>query len=420
MEFRQSVREGSIAADSPPSGRKPLTLRGFSSEIDVERLPLEIESQLARLRFDDAEVEADFLVMNDEQGLDGFRASVTIGMFGMIIWCLLDLTLVPDALRYTWPIRFGLAFSTLLLSLIGSFQAWFRRHLFKARVFVGLTSGMMMVTCSVVTGRLGHQYYVGGLMLNSVVCCVFPGQRFHVSAISIWSVFAAYQLAMHLDPDVTFELKLCNTIFLAAINVSSMAASYAIERFCRTTFIQRRIILGQSEALLKAMQEAERAAITDPLTGLYNRRRFFGEANLGQGRVSVIILDVDHFKSINDRFGHATGDRVLWEIAERVRAEIRPGDIACRYGGEEFAILLPGADLITSAAVGERIRLRIGLLPIDHIQVTVSVGVATVDEDALEIGALLDRADRALYEAKHAGRNRVKLWLKDRAVAEVP
>jgi diguanylate cyclase (GGDEF)-like protein len=405
--------DASIVPEGVPfSSRPDLTGPGPASASEI--LPPEFERQIKRLRFDDPEVEAEFWALNNGQGLDGFRVSVSIGLLGLIAWCLMDLMVVPEAVGVTWPLRFGVGFSTLAATLFASYMPWFQRHLFEARVAISLMSGLIMVACSVVTGLAGHQHYIGGLMLNATVCCVFPGQRFRVSVISIWFMFAAYQLVMYLDPRTTFVVLLCNTIFLAAINLTSLAASYSIELFSRTSFLQRRIILEQSEALYRAMRTAERAAIIDPLTGLYNRRHFFSEASRDLVRVSVIILDVDHFKSINDQFGHSVGDQVLREISERLRASIRPDDIACRYGGEEFAILLPNADLLTSATVGERLRSRIESEPFEagthSLRVTASVGVASVDEKSSGIESLVDRADRALYEAKNGGRNRVKLW----------
>jgi two-component system cell cycle response regulator len=129
-------------------------------------------------------------------------------------------------------------------------------------------------------------------------------------------------------------------------------------------------------------------------------------------------VDVDHFKGINDRYGHAVGDEVLQAIAQRIRLQLRGADIVARYGGEEFAVLLPQADLARAADVAERIRRAIAETPvpisgsIDVLTVTASVGVATYggiagDADA-HVRRLLSAADAALYRAKQQGRNRVE------------
>jgi len=163
-------------------------------------------------------------------------------------------------------------------------------------------------------------------------------------------------------------------------------------------------------------------ATTDFLTGLNNRRQFMTLLNqelerlrrLENHRVAVLMLDLDHFKRVNDEHGHAAGDTVLQQFAERVRGELRKVDIAGRLGGEEFAILLLDADLEAAEQFAERLRRKVAEQPVLHeglvISVTVSLGVSVLrPEDAHEETAL-KRADAALYEAKHQGRNRVSVW----------
>ncbi|PGH54110.1 hypothetical protein CRT60_30270 [Azospirillum palustre] len=169
--------------------------------------------------------------------------------------------------------------------------------------------------------------------------------------------------------------------------------------------------------------ELRRMATTDPLTGLNNRRRFLELAEVEMARlrrygrpVSVLMLDIDRFKAINDSHGHAIGDRALVRLAEICRGELRDTDHIGRLGGEEFAIILPETPLAAAGEVAERLRHRLALAdvpldPADHgqgcIRMTVSIGVAMSGEDDACIERALGRADRALYEAKAAGRNRV-------------
>ncbi|MFL5797776.1 MAG: diguanylate cyclase [Actinomycetota bacterium] len=162
--------------------------------------------------------------------------------------------------------------------------------------------------------------------------------------------------------------------------------------------------------------ELDRVSRTDPLTGLWNRRHLEGQIPERESlarrhgiALSALMIDIDHFKRINDVEGHATGDLVLREIAHRLREGTRPEDVLARWGGEEFLVLML-ADAAGAAALGERVRALVAAAPVTSsgraIEVTVSVGCATRGDDEA-IDSMVTRADEALYEAKDAGRNRV-------------
>jgi two-component system cell cycle response regulator len=161
-------------------------------------------------------------------------------------------------------------------------------------------------------------------------------------------------------------------------------------------------------------------AVTDPLTGLYNRRHMDKQLEIhvanaaARGKpVSVLTVDVDFFKPINDTHGHDVGDRVLQELAVRLKAQVRAIDLCCRMGGEEFVVILPETDLQVGFTVAERLRRNIASKPFNAgakqgpLSITVSIGVAAYETAADTPASILKRADEALYEAKRAGRNRV-------------
>jgi len=166
-------------------------------------------------------------------------------------------------------------------------------------------------------------------------------------------------------------------------------------------------------------QELHRLATSDALTGLANRRHFMERLEQERARVvrfhhrcGLMMVDLDHFKQINDQFGHATGDRVLKTFAETATAQLRQIDIIGRIGGEEFAILLPGTDLGGAKVLAERLRLalaRITFADIEMLQVTTSIGVTEITASDSEVDTPLSRADKAVYAAKRNGRNRVEL-----------
>ncbi len=169
---------------------------------------------------------------------------------------------------------------------------------------------------------------------------------------------------------------------------------------------------------IQLYKEVEDMAITDGLTRMCTRRylneRFeeeFNRAKLRKSSLSILMVDVDYFKKVNDQYGHLTGDMVLREIAHIIRLQIREIDIAGRYGGEEFCVILPETDKQGALVVAERVRSAVNAQKIKaydtSLLASVSVGVSTYVEDAQKMDELLDKADWALYRAKKLGRNRV-------------
>lgn len=167
--------------------------------------------------------------------------------------------------------------------------------------------------------------------------------------------------------------------------------------------------------------EVKRLATIDEVTGIANRRRLFelGEFEFERARrykkpLAAVLLDIDHFKQVNDTYGHHAGDRVLAALARAIQAGVRQIDLFGRYGGEEFVLLLPEADLAAAAEVAERLCARVENLRIQTdrgvLQVTVSLGVAMLTPGVPSLANLIDRADQAMYAAKQAGRNRVELY----------
>jgi len=169
----------------------------------------------------------------------------------------------------------------------------------------------------------------------------------------------------------------------------------------------------------RAMEQLRHVAITDDLTGIYNRRAFFEAALRAFQRarergtaLGVLMLDLDHFKGINDRYGHGMGDQALRRFAETVRGLLLPKHVFGRLGGEEFALLAPGSNEAESIALAERICQAVSAVrfdpPAEDLRMTVSIGVAQIEDGAADLDALLREADDLLFQAKHDGRNRVR------------
>lgn len=207
------------------------------------------------------------------------------------------------------------------------------------------------------------------------------------------------------------------------------AGALSFFRRTETPFTEEERRLLASIASLAAMaianarlhQEMVRLSLTDPLTGVANRRALFARLQLEvercdrfPGDLALALVDVDHFKRLNDAFGHSAGDEILRDVAAVLTRGLRKVDLVARYGGEEFAVLLPGADVAAAHQVAEKLRAAVETIRVaprgqpTSEQVTISVGVATCPRDAREVSALIDCADAALYAAKRAGRNAVR------------
>ena len=183
----------------------------------------------------------------------------------------------------------------------------------------------------------------------------------------------------------------------------------------RTQILRKRL----QDKLRQNYQRGLSLALTDELTGLYNRRYVFAHFNEllarspeGGGEVAVMLFDIDHFKQVNDSYGHPAGDDVLRELADRAVRQVRSVDLIGRLGGEEFVVVMPETSLAGAVTVAERFRAAVAGEPFvvqggRKLPVTVSIGVTVATTDRETLDSLLKRADEALYAAKHGGRNRV-------------
>ncbi len=169
-------------------------------------------------------------------------------------------------------------------------------------------------------------------------------------------------------------------------------------------------------------EQLRKLALTDSLTNIWNRRHFMQlagheleRAKRYGGALAIMMIDLDHFKAVNDTYGHEVGDQALKKVAEVVGAELRKVDIFARIGGDEFVIALPQTGLEQAVHVGERLRENFSGTPIasggPSLHITVSIGITVTGQGSPELTTLLKQADTALYDAKNKGRNRVEVFL---------
>ncbi len=216
-----------------------------------------------------------------------------------------------------------------------------------------------------------------------------------------------------------------------AVNSAPILADDGSRRGTLATFDNLTALEQKNDQLRKLLKKLKRSrasirrqnhqlkvlATRDPLTRCLNRRAFFSAfedqwsaAKRYNIPLSCVIVDIDHFKQVNDRHGHKTGDEVLQQVAQTLKAGVRKNDLVCRYGGEEFCVLLPHQDLDGAEQVADRLRASIAAKKHGGLDVTASLGVSCITFGAADPRELLDQADRGLYAAKRGGRNRVIRW----------
>ena len=228
---------------------------------------------------------------------------------------------------------------------------------------------------------------------------------------------------------IAFTIQGSGPFAVESLNVSLLFLMAFMSTVAVTGLVLNAVVRERARitaSLNGALRELREQAITDSLTGLYNRRfledyllRELARAGRSHVPVAVIMLDLDYFKRVNDEHGHAAGDTVLEAIGSSLKRYVRASDVACRYGGEEFMLVLPETTLRAAQRKAESIRVDIERARDALFGVTASFGVAMFPDHGADAGALMRAADSALYEAKQAGRNRVAIS-SARAASEMP
>jgi diguanylate cyclase (GGDEF)-like protein len=230
-----------------------------------------------------------------------------------------------------------------------------------------------------------------------------------------WLVIPALSLPARFRSKGIFAGVAICLLVLAAVTIGAEPGEVADAPHL---FIFPAALIAAAVAISMALHDAEiehrSEAVLDQLTGMLNRKALETrkvelevQSRVSRQPIGLIVCDIDRFKAVNDRHGHAAGDAVLRDVAYRIRKELRAYDLAYRLGGEEFVVLLPGADLQQTCDMAERLREATEAEPSAGIEVTASFGVAASGRDGLDFASLFEQADGALYRAKESGRNRV-------------
>lgn len=372
--------------------------------------------------------------MEADQGAQRRRQMVLAALVALLVYDLFlvnDWLVRPEAFGTALFFRLGLLtpYGLAVLALVhrGVPPAW-REGLMASTVVVAmLSSGEIYRHTQAVAGAYDPFVFSLVFMAGNIV---FP-LRFRAAALASMAGFAAALPGVLSSPLLPHDGRGFALGLLAGTGVFTVLACYRIEHATRQAYLLTLQQTLRAEAAQLRADHMARVSQTDALTGLANRRAFdealqnaWFEAPTRPGATALLMLDVDHFKRYNDRFGHPAGDDCLRRVAAAMARATRASDLIARVGGEEFAVLLREADEVQVRAQAERLRLAVEALAIPHDgrgrqhTVTISVGAALLPAARwLQPAGLAEVADAALYEAKRAGRNRVQVAGDGRACA---
>lgn len=202
------------------------------------------------------------------------------------------------------------------------------------------------------------------------------------------------------------------------IMVAAIAICALISIILNHLFLKNYVIRKTEKAVNIAYDRIQRSVSLDDMTKIYNRRtgmarlhEEFARHSRNHEKLTLAMIDIDKFKTINDTYGHQAGDMVIINTAKKIKASLRESDIAFRYGGEEFMLILPGSNEVEAVRPLERLRANIANDTVDYndnkIKATISIGIASVLDSETDVAQVIERADKALYKAKQTGRNKV-------------
>lgn len=358
------------------------------------------------LRFE-PELERKFQVFYTEAHLVRVRLAGYLGIVLFGLFVIIDISTLPAHVSiWTASIRLGLIIPVFAIALLISYRLPWRQHLPLAIFAAAMVAGLGTVAVIGAALRGGYQIPYEGILLVALfiylIACL-QWWRALITNIVTLLAFVLMEFTYQTDP----QARLYQIIFMCAANAVGAYGGYFLEYSTRTTFLVH--------ALLNELAER------DGLTGLYNRRtlnshldRVWRQAIRDQREVAIAMIDIDHFKRYNDRYGHAQGDAALKAVADVIANQARrPLDLAARYGGEEFAVVWFHPAAIELPNMGEQLRSAVIALDLEHAdgelgKLSVSVGITMMLPATGQASAeLLRAADSALYEAKNQGRNQV-------------
>jgi len=350
-----------------------------------------------------------------------------IGLLIFLFYMVAELTVKPEYVELALILRI-LVVSCLLLGIFITRQFLSNHINEKLYSFFSISLPATLMVLMHLATSTGVILYNSGIMLTMLFINVVWQQRFLFALFTSVSVlFLAILNNLYIgipehlkDQEFVYY---ANMFDMNMVIMMSLVANYIINSNLKRSFLKDVLITCEQQHLYSATKKIEKASQVDGLTGLYNRKFFdaefssyFKRAVRNGSPISLLFIDVDYFKKYNDHFGHQQGDKCLTDVANVLQSETRQGEVACRYGGEEFVVIVSGDRYQSEQLIG-RIQSALSEMEISHpksevnANLTLSIGVCTMVPTILSNEADLIRcADTALYNAKHSGRNRFCHW----------
>ena len=371
------------------------------------------------LRFQDAVVEESFRSHDCLATVPVARFCYLTGCGLWALFAVVDFLLARERLGALWLIRFGVGMPTLVFAWAATYSTVLQPSLKLIGVAVTLICGASIIAMTaVLESPLANSYYVG-LILVIICSYIFAQLRFFQAVFSGIALLMVYEGVLIVYKGATISTVINNSAFVISTIYIGLIACFKLEQHRRIRFSDQRTIENDNQRLTHLASKLEYQSSHDALTDLLNRRQLAAMFDDAVSRfatkretTAVVLIDVDDFKQINDRYGHDVGDEVLEQVADAIRRNVRVEDAAFRYGGDEFLILLPGRTAVGSAAVATRIAAAFrewagaATTPTDT-GVGVSIGVTEVVSSLDTLRNVMQLADTAMYEAKRRGKGRI-------------
>ncbi len=364
--------------------------------------------------FTDPELEEKYNAVYLEENISITRMSLWIWQGANLVLIGMDYLLLGCGRMFFWVVGLRLCAFVYFLLFTRSLRRVRQVDIYQRRLFVAMIIGAgLFLAINLTRPPTYLQHTVVDVVGVLCLYLFFPNRFWYRLIPALLLTFGSILLYVFVKTALTPGIILVTLVSYALVNFLGLLVSARLYRARRTEY---RSLLAEHAAQAKIAL----LAMQDDLTGIANRRHFYRQAEAefahfqrAKQPLALLMLDLDHFKQINDKYGHGVGDAVLIRFSQYVLMQIRQEDLLGRVGGEEFAILLRDATIVQAMAVAERIREGVAQLPIfggdDADRFTVSIGIAIAENADASFDVLFGRADKALYRAKQEGRNRVAL-----------